>query len=182
MHHRIMVRSKGESTNEIARFGVLKLDIPAISNASASEKQTPAQSLRGLFTDDELKSRPKKDGQMRRAEFTEEQIIAGLKEHEAGAKTADLARMAQHAAFRKEAGAPWQSACERSRIPRPQARALPQNSPTVRPFRIAPRPLCFANTPQRGIDRLLRQIDFDHHTRADLPARQQVFANCLAFG
>jgi len=29
---------------------------------------------------------------MKRARFTEEQIIAVLKEHEAGAKTADLAR------------------------------------------------------------------------------------------
>jgi putative transposase len=33
-----------------------------------------------------------KDGQMKRARFTEEQIIGVLKEHEAGAKTADLAR------------------------------------------------------------------------------------------
>jgi hypothetical protein len=41
-----------ESTNETARFGVLKRQILAISNAPASEKQTPAQSLRGLFTDD----------------------------------------------------------------------------------------------------------------------------------
>ena len=52
MHHRIMVRRKRESTNEIAKFGGLKLQIPAISNAPASEKQTPAQSLTGLFTDD----------------------------------------------------------------------------------------------------------------------------------
>ena len=43
-----------QSTNEIARFGGLKLQIPAISNAPASEKQTPAQSLTGLFTDDHL--------------------------------------------------------------------------------------------------------------------------------
>src|SRR5947207_8970980 len=35
----------------------LKLQIPAISNASTSEKQTPAQSLRGLFTDDNLAGR-----------------------------------------------------------------------------------------------------------------------------
>src|SRR6202051_4737737 len=41
-----------QSTNEIARFGVLKLPIPAISNPSASGKQTPDQSLRGLFTED----------------------------------------------------------------------------------------------------------------------------------
>src|SRR6476646_781981 len=54
MHHRIMVHSERESKNEIARFGALKLPIPAISNASASEKQTPAQSLRALFTDDLL--------------------------------------------------------------------------------------------------------------------------------
>ena len=40
----------------------------------------------------ELESDLKKDGQMKRARFTEEQIIAVLKEHEAGAKTADLAR------------------------------------------------------------------------------------------
>ena len=33
-----------------------------------------------------------KDGQMKRARFTEEQIIGVLKEHEAGARTADLAR------------------------------------------------------------------------------------------
>jgi hypothetical protein len=47
-----MVRGERESTNEIARFGGLKLPIPAISNVSEAEKQTPAQSLRGLFTDD----------------------------------------------------------------------------------------------------------------------------------
>ncbi len=40
----------------------------------------------------ELESGPSKDGQMKRARFTEEQIIGVLKEHEAGAKTADLAR------------------------------------------------------------------------------------------
>src|SRR6516162_9917521 len=40
----------------------------------------------------ELESGLKKDGQMKRARFTEEQIIAVLKEHEAGVKTADLAR------------------------------------------------------------------------------------------
>jgi hypothetical protein len=52
MHHRIMIRSERESTNEIARFWGLKRPIPAISNASAAEKQTPTQPLRGLFTDD----------------------------------------------------------------------------------------------------------------------------------
>jgi len=40
----------------------------------------------------ELESGPKKDGQMKRARFSEGQIIAVLKEHEVGAKTADLAR------------------------------------------------------------------------------------------
>ena len=40
----------------------------------------------------ELESGLKKDGQMKRARFTEEQIIAVLKEHEGGTKTADLAR------------------------------------------------------------------------------------------
>jgi hypothetical protein len=41
-----------QSANEIARFGVLKLPIPTTSNHSASEKQTPAQALTGLFTVD----------------------------------------------------------------------------------------------------------------------------------
>src|SRR5437762_13928769 len=54
MHHRIMVHRERESKNEIARFGLLKPPIPAISNASVSEKQTPTQSLRTLFTDDYL--------------------------------------------------------------------------------------------------------------------------------
>ncbi|MGY2843414.1 putative transposase [Bradyrhizobium sp. USDA 4509] len=40
----------------------------------------------------ELESGLSKDGQMKRARFTEEQIIAVLKEHEAGATIADLAR------------------------------------------------------------------------------------------
>lgn len=40
----------------------------------------------------EVESGPQKDGQMKRAGLSEEQIIAGLKEHEVGAKTADLAR------------------------------------------------------------------------------------------
>ena len=39
----------------------------------------------------ELETGLKKDGQ-KRARFTEEQIIAVLREHDAGAKTADLAR------------------------------------------------------------------------------------------
>src|SRR5579863_6461590 len=54
MHHRIMVRSERESKNEIATFRALKPQIPAISNASESGKQNPAQSLRALFTDDVL--------------------------------------------------------------------------------------------------------------------------------
>lgn len=40
----------------------------------------------------ECKSCPKKGGQMKRSRFTEEHIIAILREHEAGAKAADLAR------------------------------------------------------------------------------------------
>jgi hypothetical protein len=54
MHHRIMLRKERESKNEIAGFGALKSPIPAISNTSAAEKQTPAQSLRDFFTDDNV--------------------------------------------------------------------------------------------------------------------------------
>lgn len=45
-----------------------------------------------VFPPDGVRVGPQKDGQMTRARFTEEQIIAVLKEHEAGAKTDDLAR------------------------------------------------------------------------------------------
>ena len=45
-----------------------------------------------IFLREDLESGLSKDGQMKRARFTEEQIIGVLKEHEAGAKTADLAR------------------------------------------------------------------------------------------
>jgi putative transposase len=44
------------------------------------------------FPQGELESGLVKAGQMKRARCTEEQIIAVLREHEAGAKTADLAR------------------------------------------------------------------------------------------
>jgi putative transposase len=44
------------------------------------------------FLQKDLESALTKDGHMKRKRFTEEQIIAVLKEHEAGAKTADLAR------------------------------------------------------------------------------------------
>jgi putative transposase len=40
----------------------------------------------------ELQSGPDEDGRMKRARFTQEQIIAMPKEHEAGAKAANLAR------------------------------------------------------------------------------------------
>jgi hypothetical protein len=58
MHHRIMARKERESKNEIAGFRGLKPPIPAISNAAKSEKQTPAQSLRALFTDDYASPEP----------------------------------------------------------------------------------------------------------------------------
>ena len=54
MHHRIMVRRERESKSEIAGFGGFNLPFPAISNRLESEKETPAQSLRTLFTDDYL--------------------------------------------------------------------------------------------------------------------------------
>lgn len=40
----------------------------------------------------ELESGPDEDGLLKRARFTQEQIIAAQGKHEAGAKTADLAR------------------------------------------------------------------------------------------
>src|SRR5277367_4759401 len=49
---------RGNPINEIARFGGLKLPIPAISNAASSEKKTLPQSLRALFTDDEIAAPP----------------------------------------------------------------------------------------------------------------------------
>src|SRR3954471_8007057 len=62
MHHRIMVRRERESKSEIAGFGGFNLPFPAISNRLESEKETPAQSLRTLFTDDGIvrwhRSRP----------------------------------------------------------------------------------------------------------------------------
>src|SRR5277367_557842 len=61
---------RGNPINEIARFGGLKLPIPAISNASRSEKQTLPQSLRALFTDDKLVSNdPFHHGVVRRCEI-----------------------------------------------------------------------------------------------------------------
>jgi hypothetical protein len=54
MHHRIMGRRERESKSEIAGFGGFNLPFPAISNRLESEKETPAQSLRTLFTDDVL--------------------------------------------------------------------------------------------------------------------------------
>jgi hypothetical protein len=49
-----MVRRERESKSEIAGFGGFNLPFPAISNRLESEKETPAQSLRTLFTDDYL--------------------------------------------------------------------------------------------------------------------------------
>ncbi len=54
MHHRIMDAAEREFKNEIARFEGPKPPFPAISNDAAVEKQTPDQSLRELFTDDDL--------------------------------------------------------------------------------------------------------------------------------
>lgn len=67
------------------------------------------------FLQKELESDPKKDGQMKRARFTEEQIIAVLKEHEAGAKTADLARKQGSPKRRSTIGRPNSVACTFSR-------------------------------------------------------------------
>lgn len=44
------------------------------------------------FPAPELESGPQEEGQMKRARSTEEQIIGILREQEAGAKAADLAR------------------------------------------------------------------------------------------
>jgi hypothetical protein len=49
-----MGRKERESKSEIAGFGGLNLPFPAISNRPESEKKTPAQSLRTLFTDDQI--------------------------------------------------------------------------------------------------------------------------------
>lgn len=45
-----------------------------------------------VFPPDGIRVRPDEGRTMKRVRFTEEQIIAVLKEHEAGAKTADMAR------------------------------------------------------------------------------------------
>jgi hypothetical protein len=55
MHHRIIARLKRESANEIAGFEALNLTFLAISNQPKSQKQTPVQSLRGLFTGDQIR-------------------------------------------------------------------------------------------------------------------------------
>ena len=49
----------------------------------------------------ELESGPDKDGQMKRARFTEEQIIGILREQEAAAKTASMPYLAGFAGSRK---------------------------------------------------------------------------------
>jgi hypothetical protein len=75
MHHRIMLRKERESKNEIAGFGGLRPQIPAISNAAVSEKQTLAQSLRGLFTDDAIGDEP---GRVGLAHFSEGNLLLAL--------------------------------------------------------------------------------------------------------
>ena len=55
MHYRSTVR---ESTNEITRFGVLKLPNPCnLKIRPHPKKQTPDQSLRGLFKDNYMENR-----------------------------------------------------------------------------------------------------------------------------
>ncbi|MGC1533590.1 MAG: hypothetical protein WA832_23330, partial [Bradyrhizobium sp.] len=64
----------GNPQNEIARFRAIEPTIPAISNAAASEKLTPAQSLRALFTDDRIITK-------RDARFSGKADIAGSRRH-----------------------------------------------------------------------------------------------------
>ena len=58
-------------------------------NQNCARKGIPAESERG---ENALESGLKEGQTMKRKRFTEEQIIGVLKEAEAGAKTADLAR------------------------------------------------------------------------------------------
>src|ERR1700684_4647324 len=62
------------------------------SGVGASDQPGAVQPAAEIFLHGDLESGFLKDGQMKRARFTEDQIIGVLKEHEAGAKTADLAR------------------------------------------------------------------------------------------
>jgi hypothetical protein len=62
-----MVRTERESQNEFAGFGGIYLPNPAISNRLKSKKQTPAQSLRVLFTGDKKTYRVMLDQQWRQS-------------------------------------------------------------------------------------------------------------------
>ena len=62
-----------------------------VFGATSRRREEPVTCHRG-FLHIESEPGPHEDGQMKRARFTEEQIIGILREHEAGAKAADLAR------------------------------------------------------------------------------------------